>query len=218
MSSDIGFIGPRPFTVDIPQAAFDETVEAAKSYQVQPYLNNLLTKPIDEEDFTYGIPPNLFIRLLNRLKDGFSWSEWQNKINTMGSHHILTVKGVDAGDDLDVHFVHKCSANPGAIPLLLVHGWPGSFLEFEGIFKLLTDKYHLVCPSIPGYTFSSPPKNLEGSNDPAPLITAQIAQCFDAIMRSLGYNKYVAQGGDWGSILVRRVAHLFPQRCRALRK
>jgi epoxide hydrolase len=139
-------------------------------------------------------------------------------MNAMGDHHILTVKGVDAGADLDLHFVHKRSANLSAVPLLMLHGWTSSFLDFEGIIPLLTAKYHVVCPSIPGYAFSAPPRNLEGSNGPAPLITAQVAKSYDAIMRSLGYVKYVVQGADWGGPLAMRLAHLFPERCKALRK
>jgi epoxide hydrolase len=216
--NDVEFVGPRPFAVDIPQSAVEQVINAARSYDAQPYLNNLLSKSIDEEDFTYGLPPTLFVRLLNRLKSGFNWQEWQNKMNAMGDHHMLTIKGIDAGADLDIHFVHKRSVNPSAVPLLMIHGWPGSFLEFEGIIPLLTNKYHIVCPSILGYTFSSPPKNLGGSSSSAPLVSAQTLRSCDAIMRSLGYDKYVVHGGDWGSWLAIHLAHLFPARCKALRK
>jgi hypothetical protein len=72
-SNDISFDGPHPFTVSIPSTGVDKVIEAVKLYNPQRYLDNLLEKPIEEEDFTYGLPPRIFIHLLNCLTGGFNW-------------------------------------------------------------------------------------------------------------------------------------------------
>lgn len=111
----------------------------------------------------------------------------------------------DDGKTYDIHFVALFSEKKDAIPIVLCHGWPGSFLEFLPMFDILRKRhspadlpYHLVVPSLPGYTFSSPPPlNKDfGIHD--------VARLFDKLMVSLGFgNGYVAQGGDIGSKVAR---------------
>jgi len=114
-------------------------------------------------------------------------------------------------DGFQVHFVHARSKHSNAEPLILVHGWPGSFMECYKVLDMLTnptkygrseeDAFHLVCPSIPGYGFSSRPTE-KGFNAKA------AAKIFIKLMSRLGYTSYFAQGGDWGSLITSNMAIL----------
>ncbi|MHB8463628.1 MAG: epoxide hydrolase family protein [Acidimicrobiales bacterium] len=105
-------------------------------------------------------------------------------------------------DELDIHFVHARSPEPHALPLVITHGWPGSFVEFLHVVGPLTDPashggdprdaFHVVCPSLPGFGFSDKPSTRHRG-------LPWIAQAWATLMRRLGYKRYGAQGGDWGS-------------------
>lgn len=182
------------------------------------YYDNLLDDAFerDIEDFTYGVSPQITKRLLARAADGFNWSEWRDKLHDMGEHYKLSVSGIPDQDKIDIHFIHRKSENPKAIPLLMVHGWPGSVLEFHGICKLLSPNYHLVMPSIPGFGWSGAPKKAANTQGGLPWDFTKSAICFNAVMLSLGYEKYVTQGGDWGSMLTRHAAQCFPDNIKAI--
>jgi len=105
-------------------------------------------------------------------------------------------------DDLRIHFVHARSPEPDALPLVITHGWPGTFVEFLDVIGPLTDPvahggdardaFHVICPSLPGYAFSDRP-SARGRGLP------WIADAWATLMGRLGYERYGAQGGDWGS-------------------
>lgn len=116
-------------------------------------------------------------------------------------------------DGQAIHFVHRRSSRADARPLLVTHGWPGSVWEFHGIVDALADPhdaslpaYHVVCPSIPGYGFGGPTR--ERGWD-----VARVARAFAELMRRLGYERYGAQGGDWGAIVSAHVGALDPVHC-----
>ncbi|KAK9810911.1 hypothetical protein WJX73_007650 [Symbiochloris irregularis] len=146
--------------------------------------------------------------LLHYWRTKFDWKAQERWLNTHYHNYKLRLR------DQTVHFAHHPSPNPKATPLLLVHGWPGSFLEFHKILpKLQSDDtkgdYHVVIPSLPGYGFSSPP--------PRPGFDAvQIAALFDELMGALGYRQYVAQGGDWGGMIVFLLGQKHAQHCKAV--
>jgi hypothetical protein len=213
----ITFGQPEPFQV--PEYDFAPVQAIARATDMSKYYDNLLEDAFDrdEEDFTYGVSPQITKRLFERCADGFDWPSWRSKILNMGKHYKLTVSGLEDQGSIAVHFVHRKSTRPDAIPLLLVHGWPGSFLEFEELVKILGDAYSIVMPSIPGYAFSDPPKRPSKSKGGVPWSFTKTAICFNAIMLSLGYEKYVCQGGDWGSMLTRATAQTFPDNVKALR-
>ncbi|KAF8598944.1 alpha/beta-hydrolase [Ceratobasidium sp. AG-I] len=127
------------------------------------------------------------------LKD-FNWKQEEAAMNKF--NHSL----VDIGNQT-VHFIHQRSSNPNAIPLILTHGWPGSFYEFHQVIAPLSNPsnsteqaFHVVVPSLPGFGFSSPGPAGWSVNDTATL--------FDKLLSEvLGYNSYVAVGGDWGCIV-----------------
>ena len=122
-------------------------------------------------------------------------------------------------DGLDVHFYHVRSAEPQARPLLLTHGWPGSVLEFQHLIEALTDPvrhggeardaFHVVIPSLPGYGFSAKPAR--------PIGPGQVATMFAKLMTGvLGYDRYLAQGGDWGAIITTLIAIQDAEHCQAV--
>ncbi len=105
-------------------------------------------------------------------------------------------------DGLDIHFLHVRSPHPEAMPLIVTHGWPGSVVEFHKVIEPLTnptahggnaaDAFHVVCPSLPGFGFSAKPSTTGWGVD-------RIAAAWAVLMARLGYARYGAQGGDWGS-------------------
>ena len=118
-------------------------------------------------------------------------------------------------DDLDIHFVHARSPEPNAVPLVMTHGWPGSVVEFLDVLGPLTDPvahggdaadaFHVVCPSLPGYGFSSKPST-RGRGVP------WIAEAWATLMSRLGYERFGAQGGDWGSAVTTTVGEMHRDR------
>ena len=114
-------------------------------------------------------------------------------------------------DGLDIHFLHARSPHDSALPLVLTHGWPGSFIEFLEVIGPLVnpvdpaDAFHVVVPSLPGYGFSGRPATTGwGVN--------RIAAAWDELMRLLGYERYGAQGGDWGLAVTDAIGQQFPER------
>jgi pimeloyl-ACP methyl ester carboxylesterase len=119
-------------------------------------------------------------------------------------------------DGLDIHFLHVRSPHAGAMPLLLTHGWPGSVVEFQQVIGPLTDPtahggsaadaFHLVIPSLPGFGFSAKPATTGWGVD-------RIAAAWAQLMARLGYDRYAAQGGDWGSAVTSAVGALDAAHC-----
>ncbi|KAF8872227.1 Alpha/Beta hydrolase protein [Infundibulicybe gibba] len=115
---------------------------------------------------------------------------------------------VEGFGSLNIHYIHKRSEVANAIPLLFVHGWPGSFLEATKITPLLLQaspdhpSFHVIVPSLPGYGFSTAPTKKGFS-------LSQYAETCHKLMLALGYDEYVTQGGDWGYLITRRIARLY---------
>ncbi|KAL5521066.1 hypothetical protein ACEPAG_8988 [Sanghuangporus baumii] len=153
------------------------------------------------------------IEYLKALKQMFltewSWSSLEKKI---AQYDNFVVHYESGGDALDLHFIHAKSPRSDAIPLMLLHGWPGTFFDFHKVIEPLTDPkdpetpaFHVVVPSLPGYILSTLPRRETWS-------LADTARVFNELMTSvLGYQKYVAQGGDWGSMILRVMASTYPE-------
>ncbi|KZP08679.1 alpha/beta-hydrolase, partial [Athelia psychrophila] len=152
----------------------------------------------------YGAPLSDIKRLIARWSDGFDWKAQEAAINADLPQFTKDIE-VDRFGKLNIHYVHKKSTVVDAIPLLFVHGWPGSFLEVRKLLPLLTDpspdhpSFHVVAISLPGYGFSEAPSKKGFGR-------AQFAEVGNKIMLALGYNEYVTQGGDWGHIVTRKIA------------
>jgi pimeloyl-ACP methyl ester carboxylesterase len=166
------------------------------------------------EAWSDGTPPQVVEQIRSYWEKKYDWRAIEARIN----NHLkmFTIPISEAGEDLTIHFVHHRSDREGAIPLLFQHGWPGSFLEVDKIIDSLTSPsdpsdqaYHVVAPSLPGFTFSSCPKG----NDFA---VKNMAAVDHKLMLALGYTKYVAQGGDWGSIVIRHLGYMYPDNCLAI--
>ncbi|MSR32959.1 MAG: epoxide hydrolase [Gemmataceae bacterium] len=150
----------------------------------------------------YGVPVETMKDLVRHWQTGYDWRAEEEKLNARPQ---FTTKI----DGLDMHFLHVRSKEKNAVPLVLVHGWPGSFVEFYKILGPLTDPvahggkaedaFHVVCPSLPGFGFSSMPKERGWSSQ-------RMAEVIAKLMARLGYEKYLAQGGDWGGGIVRWMA------------
>ncbi|KAF8158464.1 Alpha/Beta hydrolase protein [Crassisporium funariophilum] len=169
----------------------------------------LTTFPDELEDAgrDYGVPLADIQRLVSHWKDGYDWRKYEKELNEELPQFKRDID-VDGFGTLGIHYVHKKSEIVGAIPLLFVHGWPGSFLEVRKILPLLTQtakdhpSFHVVTFSLPGYGFSDAPKK-KG------FAISQYAEVGNKLMISLGYNEYVTQGGDWGYAITQRIAKLY---------
>ena len=167
----------RPFRVEVPQDALDD-------------LRDRLARtrwPEKEtvDDWDQGIPLAYARELATYWRDEYDWRQIEARLNTWPNF-------LAAVDGLDIHFLHIRSDNVAARPLVLTHGWPGSVFEFLDVIEPLSADYHLVIPSLPGFGFSGKPERSGWGVE-------QIAAAWDALMRALGYDRYFAQGGDWGS-------------------
>jgi pimeloyl-ACP methyl ester carboxylesterase len=154
-------------------------------------------------------------RLVDHWLNRYDWRIHEAELNQLPQFTLpIQVEGFDF---LNVHFVHQQSSQKNAIPLIFIHGWPGHFHEVSKTLKPLTEPlheegegqhqaFHVVAPSIPGFAFSSNPTR-KGFD------IRKVAETFNKLMLSLGYEKYVAQGGDWGSSISRVLGLMYPENC-----
>ncbi|KAJ6498718.1 Alpha/Beta hydrolase protein [Mycena vulgaris] len=191
-----------PFKISIPDASIDRLHQKLK----------LTTLPdeLDGAGWEYGVPLADVKRLVARWRDGYDWRHHEAELNAALPQftRIISVEGHGA---LTIHYVHQRSVIPGAIPLLFVHGWPGSFLEARKIVSLLSAKsadhpsFHVVVLGLPGYGFSEGPSTM-GFDIP------QYAEVGNKLMLALGYNEYATQGGDWGFPITRTIALVYGEK------
>ena len=144
--------------------------------------------------------------LVARWQDGYDWRRCEALLNGFNQYHTEI-------DGVAIHFLHVRSPEPDAMPLLLTHGWPGSILEFRDVIGPLTDPvahggkaadaFHLVMPSLPGFGFSGKPTGT-GWN------VNRIADAWIALMDRLGYDRFAAQGGDWGGAVTTAIGYKAP--------
>lgn len=149
-----------------------------------------------------GIPLSQMRDIVRFWLDEFDWPAQERSINRFPQFRA------ECGG-LRLHYIHVKSAHPDARPLLLIHGWPGSFIEMLSIIPMLTDSFHVVVPSLPGYGFSDAPSSAGMSNE-------CIASLFSELMTVLGYDRFAVQGGDWGAGVATWLAVRFPSRVIAI--
>jgi len=157
--------------------------------------------------FEYGFNTNFLKKVGQHWLDKYDWKAREKELNKY-SHFKTKISGID------VHFLHVKSSNNQKYkktePLLLLHGWPGSFVEFYKVIPMLTDpqgsdiNFELVIPSIPGYGFS------EAAHRPG-FGAVEAAQIFLKLMQRLGFKEFYIQGGDWGSAIATNLAALYPK-------
>ncbi|GAA4019267.1 epoxide hydrolase [Allokutzneria multivorans] len=156
------------------------------------------------DDWTQGVPLDQLRELCEHWEKDYDWRAAESRLNAFPQYRTEI-------DGLGIHFLHVRSPHPDATPLLLTHGWPGSVLEFLDAIDPLTnpddpaDAFHVVCPSLPGYGFSDKPRT-PGWN------VHRIAEAWIELMDRLGYQRFGAHGGDWGTSITTGIAQRVPER------
>jgi pimeloyl-ACP methyl ester carboxylesterase len=137
------------------------------------------------DDWSQGVPLEYLKELCDHWASEYDWRATEARLNALPQFRTEI-------DGLGIYFIHVRSGRPDAIPLVMTHGWPGSIVEFLRVIGPLADDFHLVLPSLPGYGFSDKPE--------APgWRVERIADAWAALMARLGYDRYGAQGSDWGT-------------------
>jgi pimeloyl-ACP methyl ester carboxylesterase len=180
----------RPFTIDIPEADLED-LRARLAGTRWPEQ-----EPVD--DLSQGVPRELMQKIARYWHDEYDWRRCEARLNAVPQF-------VTEIDGLDIHFVHARSKHEDALPIVVCHGWPGSFVEQMKLVDRLTnptahggtadDAFHVVIPNMPGYGFSGKPAATGW--DPI-----RIGKAWVTLMKRLGYSRFVAAGGDWGGVVV----------------
>ncbi len=177
-----------PFRIDIPQADLDDLADRLDRTR--------WPDEIPDAGDDYGLPLHRMHDLVEHWRTAYDWRKHEAELNELPQYTTEI-------DGQRVHFIHVQSTNPDALPLILTHGWPGSLLEFVPMIERLTGTFHLVIPSIPGFGFSGPTHERGWGFE-------RVAKTWATLMDRLGYDRYGAQGGDWGSVISRQLARIAP--------
>jgi epoxide hydrolase len=161
---------------------------------------------IENSGWDHGTNLAYLKELVTYWRTTFNWREQERRLNQLSQFTTII-------DGVPIHFVHQRSSNPNATPLVMIHGWPGSFFEFTKVIGPLTepmkfggsasDAFHVVALSLPGYGFSGKPRT--SGYGPT-----RMARTVAQLMARLGYTRYGAQGGDWGASIVRQLGLVDP--------
>ena len=180
----------RPITVNFPQADIDELRRRVAATR-WPERETVTDK-------TQGVQLATLQKLARYWGSDYDWRKVEARLSAL-PHFVTEIDG------LDIHFIHVRSMHEDALPLIVTHGWPGSIIEQLKIIAPLTDPtshggsaadaFHLVIPSMPGYGLSGKPSTTGWGPE-------RIARAWPVLMKRLGYEKFVAQGGDWGALIV----------------
>ena len=198
MTSAVGEV--TPFTIDVPEAVLEDLRERLARTRWAPEFGN--------EEWVYGTNRGELEALCAYWRDGYDWRAHERRMNAF-DHYRVSIDGVP------IHFLRKAGVGPAPIPLILSHGWPWTFWDFQKVIEPLADPascggdpadaFDVIVPSLPGYGFSSP-LTKTGVN------AWRTADLWDRLMREvLGYERYAAQGGDWGAITTNQLGHRYAQ-------
>ena len=164
------------------------------------------------DDWSQGAPLAWIQDICRYWADSYDWRAREVLLNRFDQF-------VTAIDGIDIHFIHQRSRHPEARPLLLTHGWPGSIVEFHKVIEPLvnptahggtaSDAFHVICPSLPGFGFSGKPFETGWGVE-------RIGAAWATLMARLGYDRYFAQGGDWGSSVTRAIGLQDPAHCAGI--
>jgi pimeloyl-ACP methyl ester carboxylesterase len=168
-------------------------------------------------DWNQGIPLAYVREVCEHWRTTYDWRAREAELNRFPQFRTTVSGGGD--EPLGIHFIHARSPEPNALPLVLTHGWPGSTVEFMKVIGPLTDPvahggdpadaFHVVAPSLPGFGFSDKPARTGWTVD-------RIGTAWDELMVRVGYDRYVAQGGDWGSSVTTRIGAQNLGHCAAI--
>ncbi len=192
---------PQPHRLHVPDAVLEDLHERL--------ARTRWPDEVPGSGWRYGTDLGFMRRLCAHWRDGFDWRAQEAKFNAFDQLRATI-------DGIDLHVVHHAGVGPDPLPLLLVHGWPGSVWEFHELIPRLTDParfggdpadaFTVVAPSLPGFTLSFVPGQRR-------LGVVEMADVFARLMTDvLGVERFVAQGGDWGGYVVGRMAHVHAER------
>jgi pimeloyl-ACP methyl ester carboxylesterase len=179
-----------PFELHVAEAQLDDLRERLRRTR--------WPEPATAPDWTQGVPLERLRAVCATWADDYDWRTTERRLNAIGQFRTEL-------DGLGIHFLHARSPHAHALPLVMTHGWPGSVIEFLGVIDRLTrpddpaDAFHVVCPSLPGYAFSDKPAEPGWGVE-------RIAAAWAALMARLGYERYGAQGSDWGTTVTTELA------------
>ena len=189
-----------PFRLDVPQAELDDLHTRLELTRWPEELPDV--------GWAYGVPLKHLQELVHYWRHEYDWRKAEAELNEW-EQFTTTIDGAR------VHFAHVRSPEPDATPLLITHGYPGSIIEFQQIAGPLTDPrryggapgdaFHLVIPTIPGFTLSGPTRETGWEAN-------RVARAFAELMERLGYGQYGVQGGDWGAGISRELGRIHPER------
>ena len=189
----------RPFSVAVPESEIED-LKMRLARTRWPDRETVL-------DWSQGVRLDNAKSLITYWERDYDWRRFESELNSYPQ--FLTEI-----DGLDIHFIHVKSSNPGALPLILTHGWPGSIVEFLQLIGPLTDpvafggnvedSFDVVIPSLPGFGFSGKPTE-QGWNVP------RVATAWAELMTRLGYERWAAQGGDWGAVVTTALGVIRPE-------
>ena len=194
-------MAPRPFSIDVPEAVLDDLRNRL--------ANSRWPQPLAGAEWDYGAKVDYVRELCDYWRTAYDWRRHEAALNGV-PQFTCEVDGVE------LHFWHVRGSGPRPMPLLLAHGWPGSIYEFFSLIGPLTDPaahggdpadaFDVVVPALPGFGFGGKPKERGWG-------ISRIAAAFDTLMsRELGYGRYGAQGGDWGSMVSAKLGATYPER------
>jgi pimeloyl-ACP methyl ester carboxylesterase len=175
------------FTIEVPEQQLEDL--RARLERVR------WPAPLDDAGWDFGTDQEFLRAVVDHWHDRYEWRRVEAEINAAGSY-------VTEAAGQRVHLLHARSTAGDAIPLVLTHGWPGSIVEFLDALPALRERFHVVVPSMPGYGFSGPTR--ERGVD-----VHRVADAVAETMAQLGYDRYVAQGGDWGALVTRRLGEAY---------
>jgi pimeloyl-ACP methyl ester carboxylesterase len=175
--------GVNPFRIEVPQTELDE-LRARLAATRWP-------EPETVDDWSQGVPLEYVRGLCEYWRSGYDWRRAESQLNAIPQFRTEI-------DGLQIHFLHARSPHQDALPLLITHGWPGSVVEFLKVIGPLTETFHVVAPSLPGYGFSDKPSRAGWSVE-------RIAGAWRELMARLGYERYGVQGGDWGGAVTMEI-------------
>ena len=194
----------KPFTAAIPDPALEDLK--------QRILRTRWPERETVDGWDQGIPLNYTRALADYWATDYDWRRFEHRLNAW-PQFTTEIEGIG------IHFIHRRSPQPDALPLLISHGWPGSVAEFHKVIDALADPvahggeaedaFHVVVPSLPGYGFSGKPVTAGTSAE-------KIGRMWGQLMARLGYPRYVAQGGDWGSIITQSMGQTETTHCAGI--
>ena len=194
----------KPFNIDIPETELKEIYKKVKNYPWHEMP--------DDGGWKYGSNLDYMQEISNYWVKDFNWRKHEEEINKFSNFTTIV-------DDVEIHFIHEKGSGSNPTPLLLMHGWPGSIVEFLHIIEKLAhpekfggnieDAFDVIAPSLPGFGFSGRPSR--------PIGPRKIANILNKLMtENLAYKNYLAQGGDWGATIANWIGYDHSKFCKAI--